>query len=84
MTREIAGAIILLLRLRCCHVEAASLSTSTKKSDEFTLSCAIKYAHHECSTDCFILRKGLCPIGITEDQLRMDQIKRLLPKNNLS
>lgn len=80
LTLEIAGAIVLLLRSKCCHIHATPFSKSPLKSDKFTLQCEIKHARGECSTDCFILQNGLCPIGITEDQLRMDQIKRLLPK----
>lgn len=80
LTLEIAGAIALLLGSKCCHAHAAPLSRSLNKSDKFTLQCEIKHARGECATDCFILQNGLCPIGITEDQLRMDQIKRLLPK----
>lgn len=81
-TLEIAGAIILLLRTKCSYVRTKKISSCSKQLDKYTLECALKFKNHECSTDCFILKNGLCPIGITEDSLRMDQIRRLLPKDN--
>lgn len=77
MTKEIAGAIVLLLRAKCKHVRAKPLGTNLPLLDEYTVECLLKLAKHECTTDCFLFAHGLCPLGITKEQLRTDQLKKL-------
>lgn len=78
MTIEIAGAIILFLRSKCAHVQVRQKTQCTNRLEDFTLYCPMKCLHTEDVSECFLLNNGLCPIGITKDQLRMDQIDRLL------